>query len=435
MKETDMELKAVLKERLQSLEADSSGVDQSLLQPWSSESISGSTRAQQARMQQTSAQRINAQQTSAQQTQRQNADDLDLSYWDSDSCPQAIALEVLQQRSRSNDRSGHMAAHADNLVAQEIYRLEIQANNINERSQQQAAELLAMKRSAQQATVALRRHGIHDHPQLSAIAQLFESSPAAKVPHIERNAQGQFALSHRDIDFHRAEQEAVHTANELRNRQPHRSSVPFAHPIQPGPAAAFAKGAAAEGRARVSGHSDDSYSDQPYSAERFSANRSPNRSPSAQLAAQPAQTSQEPSASFHWITTLVQAIAESSKGLPGAVNLFERVPVNKEQANRVLGAQVSIDSAEQRSRQIGSEQLVPFSWPEVAIWFGGAAIARLIIGIAVIHYPFIQTPLLISLVGAILFGLYQVVFAKLPNFGMAYRLVAAMLGLFLGSLF
>jgi hypothetical protein len=336
-----------------------------------------------------------------------------------------------------------MAAHADNLVAQEIYRLEVQAHNINERSQQQAAELLAMKRSAQQAAIALRRQGIHEHPQLATITQLFENHPAATVPHIERNSQGQFALTRQIIDFHRAEQEAVDTANGLRNRQPHRSVVPFSHPIQPGPAAntAFVT-------SQASGYSHEQYAEEQYAEEQYAEERSP----ATQIADLQAQANQEPvKALVHWVSALVQGIqAEQSKQLPhpgrrGAVNLLDRVRVSQSPANRVLGAQVGLNSAEARSRQAGShqaashqagsEQLVPFSWFDVAIWFSGAAIARLIIGIAVIHYPFIQTPLLIALVGAILFGLYQVVFAKLPNFGMAYRLVAAMLGLFLGSLF
>ncbi|MEO0769735.1 MAG: hypothetical protein AAFY72_09915, partial [Cyanobacteria bacterium J06649_4] len=115
----------------------------------------------------------------------------------------ARAAETLKQRSNAQT-----SAHANELINQEIERLQIHAHNINERSQQQAAEILAMKRSAQQATVALRRHGLQDHPQLGIIEQFLEAYPSVAVPHLERDSSGQFCLRHDSINLHHAEQEA-----------------------------------------------------------------------------------------------------------------------------------------------------------------------------------------------------------------------------------
>lgn len=411
-----MELTAALKERLKSLEADSTYGDEALFQPWSiNSSTRGSTR-ESARAKQT--QRVQQAQ-STQQAQRvqnepmqselvQNTPDLDLSYWDQQSsqCPQAIAIEALQHRARGSDQAA--ASHADSLVAQEIYRLEVQAHNINERSQQQAAEILAMKRSAQQAAVALRRQGIHDHPQLSAITQLFASYQSAAVPHIERDSLGQFALTYSEVDFHRAEQEAVDTAKALRSRQPYRSAVPFSAPIAPGPAL------------NSLNFSDRSTTDRSTTNERAAITDALHERPYKETLKAAFRKLSESLAQM--MQSADPSIEPRGTAQRGSANLFDRV----------LGAQVAENGNKYRSN---GDQPVPFSWPDVAIWFSGAAIARLIIGAAVINHPFIQTPLLIALVGAILFGLYQVVFAKSPNFSLAYRLVAAMLGLFLGSLF
>lgn len=136
-------------------------------------------------------------------------------------------IETIKQRSL-----GHaQAAHIDGLVSQELYRLEVQANNINVRSQQQAADIMALKRSAQQASVGLRRQGIHNHPQLAAITQFLDQYPSAVVPHIARDNSGYFALSYDTIDFQQAQQDAIDTARVLRNRQrsPHTQS--FTQPI------------------------------------------------------------------------------------------------------------------------------------------------------------------------------------------------------------
>ena len=136
----------------------------------------------------------------------------------------AHAAETLRQRSNVQT-----STHANELITQEIERLQIHAQNINERSQQQAAEILAMRRSAQQAAVALRRQGLQDHPQLSIIEQFLEAYPSVAVPHLERDSSGQFCLRHSSVNLHHAEQEARSTAQALRNRRtPHPSYQPDA---------------------------------------------------------------------------------------------------------------------------------------------------------------------------------------------------------------
>ncbi|MEL6469578.1 MAG: hypothetical protein AAFQ74_07605 [Cyanobacteria bacterium J06623_4] len=218
MKKTEMELQAI-REKLAMLQAEQPVADVAAV-PWSS----------------------------PQQAARPFSQPAQPSQPTTEATPQALAIAALKQR--SNNQGNHHSAQDTNgfrqeadrrmgeLISQEIYRLEVMAQNINERSQQQAAEILAMKRSAQQAAVALRRQGIHDHPQLDIIEQFLEPYPSAAVPRLERNSSGEFCLTHATINLHSAEQEAAHTAQTLRNRQTFHSqgqSALFSQAISSGP--------------------------------------------------------------------------------------------------------------------------------------------------------------------------------------------------------
>ena len=289
------------------------------------------------------------------------------------------AIETLQQRSgnRSAAREASPSvAQIDSLVAQEIHELEVRAHQINLRSQQQTADIMAMKRAAQQAAVTLARRGIHQHPQLAAIAQLFENEQAA-VPHVEKTAQGHFVLTHSPIDFQRAEQEAIDTADALRNRQA-LSAVPFNHPIAAGP-----------------------------------------------------------SAGEHWpptdaVSTLHSPMSDSADWLQA---LVEDIIADCKQwfwRGRRRGHRSAMHSGNRPSSHVPSGH---FSWLDGAIWFSGAAIARIVVEAALLSHPFLRTPLLVVLVGVIAVAIYRVVFAKSSDFGLAYRLSAALLGLFLGGSF
>ncbi|MEL6158766.1 MAG: hypothetical protein AAGJ95_14495 [Cyanobacteria bacterium J06554_11] len=215
MKKTEMELQAI-REKLLMLQAEQPATEVASM-PWSS----------------------------PQQTARPFSQPVSPSQAATEASPQAVAIATLKQRSNNQSTQGSDSYRQETdsriteLISQEIYRLEVLAQNINERSQQQTAEILAMKRSAQQAAVALRRQGIHDHPQLDIIEQFLQPYPSAAVPRLERNSSGEFCLTHATINLHSAEQEAAHTAQTLRNlqssSQPHSRPELFSQAISAGP--------------------------------------------------------------------------------------------------------------------------------------------------------------------------------------------------------
>ena len=221
MKDTDMDLQAI-KEKLQQLQAEP--VESEVLAvPWSS--------SQQMTLPISRQPSYPAKQQTA---RRQTANKTSTS-----------AIEKLQQRSAplsgsasamsSGMSTGHSHASATegyggDLIAQQIYRLEILASNINARSQEQAAELMAMKRSAQQATLALHRQGIHSHPQLEVIEKFLSQQNATSVPHIERDGNGQFYLNDEVVLLIKAELDALITAQGLRIRRVPQQ-IAFSQPI------------------------------------------------------------------------------------------------------------------------------------------------------------------------------------------------------------
>lgn len=286
-----------------------------------------------------------------------------------------VAIETLQQRSgRLGGREAKpTVAQVDSLVAHEIQALEVRAHQINVRSQQQTADIMAMKRAAQQAAVALARQGIYEHPQLAAIAQLFEHDLSAVVTHVERDAQGHFVLTHAPVDFQRAEQEAIDTADALRSRQ----LLPdlFDQPIAPSPPAHGRLVGAASPSLQPTGDEDP-----------------------------------------------IQALIANARTYLDRW-LWQGRRRGHKNATRS-------GSRSERDRTSGH-----FSWLDGAIWFSGAAIARIVVEAALVSHPILRMPLLIALVGAIALAIYRVVFAKSSDFSLAYRLSAALLGLFLGGSF
>ncbi len=291
------------------------------------------------------------------------------------------AIKTLQQRSGNWSRS-HEAHPSvtplENLIAQEIHDLEVRAHQINQRSQQQTADIMAMKRAAQQAAITLARQGVYEHPQLTAIAQLFEHERAA-VPHIGRDAQGRFVLTHSSVDFHRAEQEAIETAEALRSRQA-QAAIPFNQPITTGP----------------------------QTGEHW---------PRAAVTTGSALSHLQPPQGADWAQMLEDTLAHANQW-------FWR--------GQRRGHRNAMRSGTRPDGQAASGY---FSWLDGAIWFSSAAIARIVIGAALVSHPLLRTPLLIGLIGAIALAIYRVVFAKSSDFGLAYRLSAALLGLFLGGSF
>ncbi len=295
----------------------------------------------------------------------------------------AIAIETLKQRSLSHDQAA--SAHTDHLIAQEIYRLEVQALTINERSRQQSAELEALKRSAQQATVALARQGIQEHPLLETITKLFVDYPSAVVPFVGRDSQGHFTLTYETIDFQRAEKEAVGIAHSLRQRSPIPMQVPFDHPIEPG------------------------------------ARRPISQSISQTLSQTVSQ----------WVQTHFNRAQEACMR-----SLWQG---HRHRAKSALeGIEGSEAGRDLRESPIGSSfgsdlSNDQFSLLDGTIWFSCAAIVRVAIEAIASSYPLLRVSLWVGLIGVVGFALYQVIVSNTSNYSAIYRLFVAILGLFLAG--
>ncbi len=396
MKSTDMELQAI-REKLQLLQAEPPAAE-TLVLPWSEAGGTASLPKPSRPLP-----------PAANQSPHQHLDSQN-----PNKSPQEIAIEALKQRSRGGDQAAN--ARIDNLVTQELYRLEVQASYINERSQQQAADIMALKRSAQQASVGLRRQGIHAHPQLAAITQFLESYESAAVPHIERDAQGQFALTYDTVDFHRAEQDAVDTAHTLRNRrqttQMMPSHLPFSQPV-------------------AAGHNVATHKSHPGSTYEVAED---------------------------WMKATVSSTLDTLTHLFGSASnqIFGQTgPRPRRRRKRqtefvpegfdldLEGLQASeweegiMDSANFSASpsEEGDYSSHQFSWLDGMIWFSGAAIARIVVRDIAISHPIAQTAFLVALVGVIVFALYQVVISKSNDYSLVYRLCIGMVGLFLAGLF
>ncbi len=321
----------------------------------------------------------------------------------------ALAIETLKQRSLSSDQGA--SAHTDHLIAQEIYRLEVQAHAINERSRQQSAELEALKRSAQQAAVALARQGIQAHPSLATISELFAEYPSAHVPFISRDSQGHFTLSYTTIDFQRAEKEAAGIAHSLRQRSPIPVQVPFAHPIEPSPHRRIARK-----RAAIETANDDNSG--------LIGLESATRTQQSLI-----QTTRQPMS--QWVKILFDRVQETCRR-----SLWQG---HRHRAKSVLeGIEGSPAGQDLPEGPIGSSfgnylSGDQFSLLDGTIWFSCAAILRVAIEVIASSYPLLSVSLWVGLIGVVGFALYQVIVSNAANYGAIYRLLIAILGLFLAG--
>ena len=303
---------------------------------------------------------------------------------------QAIAIETLRRRSRGHDQAAN--ARIDGLVSQELYRLEAQANNINARSQQQAADIMALKRSAQQASVGLRRQGIHDHPQLAAITQFLEQYTSAVVPHIERDDSGYFALSYDTIDFQQAQQDAIDMARVLRNRQRSPHAQPFSQPVSP--------------------------------ASEPSLKR---------------EISEKQTGFSHSLVVSSHQIKKALSSTMSEINQRFQTPKHRRRQRKTAGgfalnAETLADESWKEGAMVSS-RTPEFTWLDGTIWLSGAAIARIALQSVVAGHPIIATALMVGLAAAILFALYRVVVVETSNYTLIYRLCIGLIGLFLAGMF
>ena len=307
--------------------------------------------------------------------------------------PVAKAIGTLQSRSQNDSQP---AAYEDELIAQEIHRLETLANNINDRSQQQAEEILNLKRAAQQAAIAFGRQGIQDHPQLDVITRFFESYSASHVPVIERDDCGHFTLSDRTINLRRAEEEALENAAVLRgNRRaealaPVPSTQPFAQPISHGTTSQKARA-----RARLSKQKDRRGRSSAQLRRLFSAIKTV------------------------WKTSL-HALSASTM--------------------RIRTARSTAVSSTSSASKLTTEQYVEnysdsqsFSFVDGAIWFSTAAIVGRITLKVVALFPVFQSVLWLAPLSLFCAAIYLLLIAKSSNSTLMYRLVLVALGLFLSS--
>jgi len=316
--------------------------------------------------------------------------------------PQAMAIEALKQRSGASGASGAQSTQASNraneLVSQEIYRMEVHAQNINERSQQQANEILALKRSAQQAAIALRRQGIHSHPQLDTITKFLEHYPSTAVPHLERDTQGHFVLGHTTVNLNHAEQEAQITADALRNRT---AAASLSYPDS------------LEKDTHTVSSPQSPFSQAPFSQTPFSQ----------AVSAGPSMDDYLGSVDRYLEGNTTDRLAQTRTN--------DRAGRKSKPWNLNLG---KLFSRMKRKPPTGSAPSNRrFSLLDGAIWFSGAAIARIMIEGIVLSYPILRMPLLLILFCAISFAIYRVVVSKSSDLTSAYRLGITLLGLFLGS--
>ncbi|MEM9163472.1 MAG: hypothetical protein AAGC54_10435 [Cyanobacteria bacterium P01_F01_bin.4] len=204
MNETDMELQAI-RQKLQSLKAEPTP-DEALTIPWS-----------QPRARLTERGHPPAQSGPGLTQVQVNA-----------------AIETLKQRSsqtyrgprESGDdgyRSGYTAAPGYGdlpgaALDPILQRFESQLQTVNSLAEQQESAILGLKQLADHIGDIMRQQGMDDHPQLAAIAALFEAYPSTVIPTIESDQAGNYGLGYRTVDFYRAEHDAQLTAQTLRSR-------------------------------------------------------------------------------------------------------------------------------------------------------------------------------------------------------------------------
>lgn len=335
--------------------------------------------------------------------------------WGASDCPQnspyptqemtgsvAKAIGTLQSRSQQD---GQTSAREDDLIAQEIYRLEMLALEINNRSQAQAEDILNLKRAAQQAAIAFGRQGIHDHPQLDVITRFFERYTTSHVPIVERDDCGHFTLSDYTINLRRAEEEALENAAILRgNRRtealpPVPSTQPFVKPIAPKTTSQKEPATARQGQRRQKDRQTRS---------------------SRQLR--------------HLISTLRKVLNMSLQALRASttrLKIARNASLSGTSPSKTAGRSLPAVSSEQYIDSYSASQA--FSFTDGAIWFSAAAIAGRITLKIVALFPLFQSVLWLVPLSLFCAAIYLLLIAKSSNNTLMYRLVLVALGLFLSS--
>lgn len=333
---------------------------------------------------------------------------------------QEIAIEALKQRSRGAESA---AARTEYLVTQELYRLEVQANLINEQSQRQAESIVALKRSAQQASIGLRQQGVQHHPQLEIITQFLERYSSAAVPHIERDDHGHFALSYDTISFQRAEQDAAHTAQALRDR---------AYKVE---------ASKSEATQSESARSENARSEDALQASLFSKEISSSSYSSTHLSSSHSKSRLQKSIGNTLDRVLYLFNPSRKRKIAKHRRSVERLAIDRTEGEKIEGLSSRFTASGMVASELeegfitDSHFDAQFSWLDGMIWFSGAAIARIVVQAIALSYPIVQTLFVIAIASTITFALYKVVIARSNDYSLIYRLCIAMLGLLLAGFY
>ncbi|NEP17812.1 MAG: hypothetical protein F6J97_13055 [Leptolyngbya sp. SIO4C1] len=76
-----------------------------------------------------------------------------------------------------------------------------------------------------------------------------------------------------------------------------------------------------------------------------------------------------------------------------------------------------------------------FTALDAAIWFSSAAIVRVLLDIAFQSYPMLWMPTMLGLIAIVAIAIYHTVLSARPNPGYGYRVLTALIGLFVGGQF
>ena len=374
MKQTNAELEAI-KKKLQSLQADPY-VAETISLPWS---VSKGYAPSQERDHTQEA--SDGKETSSEQNYTVTGSA------SSSKRRQEVAFSALQQRSHA---TGTVDTRTENITSKTMYRLETLANNINDQSQKQAQDILAFRRSVQQAYLGLRQEGIPEsHPTLLALRNFLQRYASTTVVSIEKDDIGEFTFSYETVDLHRAEREAQNNAHMLRRGWQEET---VERPLEP----------PRQKRNRLQKSLGNLVDQVLYL---FGQNKRRRRQHAAQTE---------------------DVIEGLELGTSHLNDLEEGIVESDEKYSRADASEAVLEPWEGHGE---------ISLLDGAIWFSAAAIARIVVQSVALSYPIVQTLFVIAIGLAITFALYRLVIVQTNNYSAIYRICAAIAGLFLIILF
>ncbi|MBE9063281.1 hypothetical protein [cf. Phormidesmis sp. LEGE 11477] len=434
MKKTDMELQ-VIREKLNSLQAEPARSDVAM-SPWADPQV-GKVPAEKFRSQQAVRDRRpqKAKDTPpaiAIKTLKQRAGNSPYgtvhTSLDRATCSEADDLAVNDLTASDSIASKSIAStpSANTLIDRELPQIASLVHSINERSQQQAHDLLSLKRSAQKAAFALHRKGIHTHPQLDAIDQFIEQSSTASIPNIEIDSYGKLCLTQSTVRLGHAEAEAIVNATYV--RQQTSSKRPFLHPDTVN---LDSSECLQQSQSDHSGIGDSQQTN-----PRRRSKRGPNQGSAFRLALRHAKRS---AALCRQMLVRIKGTISRQQAKSRLKDKAQRSVLHKARTAQiqpvfvqpVVEGKVTEGGAVESAATLSDRS--SFSWIDATIWIVSATIIRILLNNLVFNYPFFQIPLMLILVSIISYSIYRIVLSQSMDMNATYRTGAALLGLVLGS--